>query len=372
MAGQARLISVDALLAAKATVQRFIDEASAALGEAEADAQRTLQWLRYDQVAHWQSQVRQRHDAVEMAKAELRRKQLTAIPEGPTAVDERRAVERAKKREDDARARVEHVRRWLIQLEREHTLFKGSAQGLADAIARDLPAALVRLDRMIASVLAYAATASGKGSVGVGGAAGGGAGVPALSGGALDEAIAKRFASLRRRSPGPATRAALVAGEPDFVARAGSIGGPPAGVLATLGVAADPPGAESLVAVEADALDGSMVVLERCVPSGPGDSGWFVGSAASGLGPPTVAGVRFGEFAARRPGLAELMSLPVGYLVVVMGAPGEVGEAGRMDGGAGAGGGGPSVEAVLDAEDRVVIGGAGGAGGVAGVGGVGG
>ncbi|MBL8757056.1 MAG: hypothetical protein JNK35_01350 [Phycisphaerae bacterium] len=359
---------MDALLAAKAAVQRFIEEASAALGEAEADAQRTLQWLRYDQVAHWQSQVRQRHDAVEMAKAELRRKQLTAIPEGPTAVDERRAVERAKKREDDARARVEHVRRWLIQLEREHTLFKGSAQGLAEAISRDLPAALVRLDRMTASVLAYAAMASGEGTVGVGEAAGRAPGAQTLSGGALDEAIARRFASLRRRSPGRATRAALVAGEPEFVARGGSIGGPPAGVLATLGVAADSPGAESLVAIEADALDGSMVVLERCEPSGPGDSGWFVGSAAPGLGPPTVAGVRYAEFAARRPGLAELMSLPVGYLVVVMGAPGAANEAGSEGGSAGSGGGGPSVEAVLDAEDRVVIGGTGGAGGAGGAG----
>jgi hypothetical protein len=365
MSGQARITSFDALREARSAVQRFIEEAAAALGEAEGDAQRTLAWLRFEQVGYWQGQVRQRHEAVEMAKAELRRKELTSIQESPSAVEERRAIDRARAREAEAHAKVQQVRRWLVQLEREHTLFKGSAQSLADMLARDLPAAIVRLDRMASSVEAYAAMNSGA----VLGA--GAAGVP-LAGpvvAAVDEETARRYASLRRRAPGPAARAATAASSPDFVARDERIEEPLGGLYSSLGLKPEALPPSDKVMVEADALESAMIVLARGREVVPGDSGWFIGSALPGVAPGAMAAVTVAELGAHRPGLMELLGLPRGYLVVVVGAGGGAkgrrrgdGESGNTSEGAGTGetgGAGASIEAVLDPDDRLVIGGTG-------------
>ncbi len=354
MSGQARITSFDALLEARFAVQRFIEEAAAALGEAEGDAQRTLQWLRFDQVGYWQGQARQRHEAVEMAKAELRRKELTSIQENPSAVDERRAIDRAKSREAEAHARVQHVKRWLIQLEREHTLFKGSAQSLADMLSRDLPAALVRLERMATSVEAYAAMNPGAG--GAGGAPSAVAPLVPLDAAALDAETARRYAALRRRAPGPATRAVLAPASPDFVAREAPIDGPPAGLFPTLGLSPEAVEPTDKVIVESDALDAAMIVLERTREPVPGDSGWFIGSALPNASPGTMAAVTVADLLAHRPGFVELLGLRRGYLVVVVGTGGRAisgSEAGETEAH------GASIEAVLDADDRLVIGGAG-------------
>lgn len=200
---QARISSLEALRDVKFALQRFIEDAASALTEVDGDGQRTEQWLRFEQVAYWQAQLRQRHDGVEAAKAEFRRKQLTAAPDTPTAIDERRRIERAKVKVDEAEEKLRHLKRWMTVMERERTLYKGQVNSLADALGRELPAAIVRLERMIAGVEAYASLTGGAPA-----SEGGSGGVSAARPIRDPVAAAARLAGLRRRSPGPASRAA--------------------------------------------------------------------------------------------------------------------------------------------------------------------
>ena len=69
MAKGARVSSIDVIRRFRATLCTFIEEASMALGEAQAEVQRTLWWLQHDQVRHWQRQIRRRSEKVAQAKS---------------------------------------------------------------------------------------------------------------------------------------------------------------------------------------------------------------------------------------------------------------------------------------------------------------
>ncbi len=335
---QARISSLDALREVKTAIQRFIEEAASAISEVEGDGQRTEQWLRYEQVGYWQAQVRRRHDAVEAAKSELRRKQLTAAPDTPTAIDERRAVDRARRRVDEAEETLKKLRRWMLVLEREFTLYKGQVQSLSEVLSRDLPSAIVRLDKMIAGIEAYASLVQGAPA-----AAAPAGSAPLETPAPPDSAApAPRLSALRRRSPGPSQRRATIASEigaSSVIPRPDGLDGPPSGVLAYLGIAGVPPPAQGLVIVEDGALDAPAFHLHRQVvvaEAAQADSGWYIGHASAALGPAGgLMGMSVSDLLTRRPGLSEVLELPPAWLVVVV-----------------AGG----IEAILNAEDTLVYG----------------
>ncbi|MBL9001363.1 MAG: hypothetical protein JNK25_09535 [Phycisphaerae bacterium] len=155
MSESARIHSFRALTDAKAALIKFADEASAALASMDADVQRVSGWLASDRPAFWKAEVRRREDAVNKARGEIERKRLVRAPEPASVVEERKAWERAKERLAQAQHRAEAVRRWAPRWEREAMMYKGSCQALSEAIHRDIPLALARLDKMLAALEAY-------------------------------------------------------------------------------------------------------------------------------------------------------------------------------------------------------------------------
>lgn len=325
---QARVTSIQALRDLRGALQRFIEEAAAAMSEADSEALNTAQWLRFERITFWQNQVRQRHDAVQAAKNEMARKKLTSFDNNPTAIDLRRAIERAQRREDEAQERVQRVKRWLPVLERETMLYKGGLQPLADAVARDLPAAMLRLERMVRSLEEYAAVAA----AGVSNAAQSPAGPRDLSATHPDSAAtAAAEAMLRRRTPRRAVRDSLELMAAGAGARAlggesaaSGLGGLAGGVLAETGAPAVMPAPADRVVVELGALGTASIYLERLADVSPGDSGWHIGAAAAAapaggaaIAPAAHMCVIAADVLARQPALAEILQLPPGYLVVL-------------------------------------------------------
>ncbi|MBS0196587.1 MAG: hypothetical protein JSR77_07500 [Planctomycetes bacterium] len=169
MSESARIHDFRALSDAKAALIKFVDEATAALASMDADVQRMSQWLSSDRPSHWKAEIRRREDAVNAAKAEIAKKQLSRAPEPASVVQERKALERAKLRLEDAQRRAENVRKWAPRWEREAMMYKGACQALSEALHRDIPLACARLDAMRNTLEAYARMAppseSGGGSV---------------------------------------------------------------------------------------------------------------------------------------------------------------------------------------------------------------
>ena len=149
--------SIDVIDRFRATLVGFVDAGKAALLEAESDLDRTILWLDRDRVPHWNRQIRKRQELLTRAKSELYRKQMQSSAKGGRAgdSDERKNLQRAERRLEEARARLQATRSWMRRLERERTLYKAAISPLASALDHDLPSAVALLRKMSENLEAY-------------------------------------------------------------------------------------------------------------------------------------------------------------------------------------------------------------------------
>lgn len=149
--------SIDVIDRFRATLVGFVDAGKAALLEAESDLDRTILWLDRDRVPHWNRQIRKRQELLTRAKSELYRKQMQSSAKGGRAgdSDERKNLQRAERRLEEARARLQATRSWMRRLERERTLYKAAISPLASALDHELPGAVALLRKMSENLEAY-------------------------------------------------------------------------------------------------------------------------------------------------------------------------------------------------------------------------
>jgi len=159
MAEYARVGSIDALRALRSGVLRFIEAAEQATFEVESEIQRTLEWLRRDQAAHWRGQVRRRTEDVRRARLALnRKKSLPAIgTRPPSTVEEEDALNLARRRLEEAEQKIQAVKVWAQRIEKKRTAYRGSLGPFLALTDGELPRAVRELDQMVASLDAYVA-----------------------------------------------------------------------------------------------------------------------------------------------------------------------------------------------------------------------
>lgn len=155
MSESARILATESMAEARAALAEYAESVERILAGVDADIQRVTQWLQQDRPAHWKHQVRAREDDVLKAKALIARKELTTAPGPADTVVERKALDRAKRRLDDARLRQEATRRWAPVFEREAMAYKGAAQQLRAMVSGQIPVGLARISRMMESVEQY-------------------------------------------------------------------------------------------------------------------------------------------------------------------------------------------------------------------------
>lgn len=343
MSGAARITNISALADAKAALARFAHECESALGELDTAALRVMQDLRQDRPAYWAGQVRIRSELLARARSDLLRKQVSSVQDNPSVVDERKALERAKQRLEEAQEKVKACKRWLGLLDREYTLFKGACSGLMDVLQRDMPRGQARLDQLVRAIESYQAVNPNdptleRAALGV-------AGSPDAA-----QAEGDVAAKLRTRSPSDMERLAAPPTGPaaDPAADGGRVRAPLDGrpgdgpILTALAMTPSPAWPESRAVVVGGCLDGRLVYLQRFEKVSPEDSGWFVGPVGDTLGagggsaagegtadqragPARAAGEGLlahtvADVLRRQPEWAEVLLLPVGYLVIASGA----------------------------------------------------
>jgi hypothetical protein len=155
LAESARILATESMAEARAALADFAATVDRILSGVDSDIQRMTQWLQQDRVAHWRREVRVRQDQVLQAKTALARKQFVAAPEPARAVEEHKAVERAKRRLEEAQRRQDATRRWAPVWERDAMAYKGPAHQLRDMISGQIPGALRRISSMMESVEGY-------------------------------------------------------------------------------------------------------------------------------------------------------------------------------------------------------------------------
>lgn len=156
MSTQARVTNVEVLRELRAALIVFANDCGNGLSDVDSDTQRVMHWLRSEAPMHWQRQVRERAELLTRAKSDLFRRQMTAIGDlPPGATDQKKALDVAKRRLEEAEEKLRNVKRWAMALEREFVVYKASVQSLGDAIGRDVPMAVARLDRMAGALEGY-------------------------------------------------------------------------------------------------------------------------------------------------------------------------------------------------------------------------
>ena len=160
MAGEANITDVAALDEFRRALIKFREEVGVAVAEADSEVKSTFVWLERDRMLHWRRMVPRLDEELVGAKSALYRKEMQTMGTGkrPSIIDEKKAVERAKRRAEDARDRLEKTRRWLATLDRDVSLFKGAMSPNATMIDRDLPDGILRLRNMALALEAYLAT----------------------------------------------------------------------------------------------------------------------------------------------------------------------------------------------------------------------
>ncbi|MBX9789851.1 MAG: hypothetical protein K2Y37_13120 [Pirellulales bacterium] len=157
MSRTARVQSIEALEQFRAALSIFTDQASQGLATVRSDAERFLNWLGHDQFKYWQHQIRVRDERLAEAKSDLHRCLAATIDphRTPSCHQEKKLVEQAKRRLEEAEEKLAAVRRWAAIVEEAILDFQAHAEPLAGALATDLPKAVTRLDRIVALLIEY-------------------------------------------------------------------------------------------------------------------------------------------------------------------------------------------------------------------------
>ena len=158
MTRSANLTSIEAIANLKAALVEFSASASDALVQLGIEARRPEAWIEQDRAHYWPRQVQRASDAVSEARLALQRCELTIDGSERSCYDERKALEKAKRRLNEAEAKVAAVRRWRVEIRKEIEAFEVQAAKLQQYLESDFSRGLAALDRMADALARYVQT----------------------------------------------------------------------------------------------------------------------------------------------------------------------------------------------------------------------
>jgi len=152
----ANVTSLDAVRGFRAVLVRFAADVEAAIVALELEARRPVEWVESDRSRYWPQQVRKASESVSEARLALERCEVRISSDDPKyCYDERKALERAKRRLQLAEEKTQAVRRWRMQLHKEFEEFQMQLARLKQYLEIDLAKAIAALDRIIAALDRY-------------------------------------------------------------------------------------------------------------------------------------------------------------------------------------------------------------------------
>jgi hypothetical protein len=155
---EANVTQVAALADFRAALAEFNSEVRRALTDIQLEVRRAMEWIHVDRPAYWRLEARRSGEALAHAKDELAHSR-TYKKVGdyiPACIEEKKAVDKAKRRLQLAEEKIEIVRHWMIASRHAVDEFQGPVQQLMGMLDGDIPRAIVLLERMSAALEQYA------------------------------------------------------------------------------------------------------------------------------------------------------------------------------------------------------------------------
>lgn len=153
----ANVTSLDALRDLRSALVQFGSDANDAVIMLILEARKATQWLLHDRALYWPEQVRRAQEWVVHARNDLDRCQLRyGSEDAPSCFDQKKVLEKAKRRLRVCEEKVRAVKKWSIAVRHELEEFEGELSKLTGWVETDLPRAVAALERMMRALDKYA------------------------------------------------------------------------------------------------------------------------------------------------------------------------------------------------------------------------
>jgi hypothetical protein len=159
MARSAHITSTEAVTALKAALLQFAADAQNALTALSLESRRPVDWIEQDRTLYWPREMRKASDRVAEARLELQRCELTISGEDRRAcIQEKKNLEKAKRRLELTEQRIAAVRRWKFEIRKAIEDFEVHLAKMTRYLENDVPIAAAELERMAQALEAYTRT----------------------------------------------------------------------------------------------------------------------------------------------------------------------------------------------------------------------
>jgi hypothetical protein len=156
MERSAHVTSVDAIREFRAALLQFGGEAEEAVVMLTLEARKAIHWLQQDRSRYWPEQVRRAQEWVVQARNELDRCQLHyGSEDAPSCFDQKKRLERAKRRLHFCEEKVKAVKRWIHTVRQELDDFHGELAKMNNWLETDVPRGAAALERMLRALDKY-------------------------------------------------------------------------------------------------------------------------------------------------------------------------------------------------------------------------
>ena len=154
MSAQARVTSVDALDAFRASLVIFVTKAREAVDTVRDRVRRTRNWLQHEQRIQWEGEIRRRQRALDQAVQELYSVRLTKMT-GAIAIREA-VVRKAKGAIEEAHTKLRNVKKWNQNFDAAADPLVKKLDGFREFLDHEMPDAITFLYRAREILDAYA------------------------------------------------------------------------------------------------------------------------------------------------------------------------------------------------------------------------
>jgi len=156
MSSSANVANIAAVRAVRQALRLFVEEVNSALITLDLEARRPIEWIEHDRTQYWPREMRKASDWVSEARLALQRCELTIdVDHRKTCYDEKKQLEKAKRRLHLSEDKIRAVKRWRLEVRKEVEEFQVQVAKLQRYLETDFERAIAQLDRMAQSLEKY-------------------------------------------------------------------------------------------------------------------------------------------------------------------------------------------------------------------------
>jgi len=146
MATNAKITSVDAIEAFRASLIIFLNKAHSALDQELDEIRRVRSWIQNDQRTRWENEVRKRARVLAQAEQELLSARMTKAADNLTL--QQMAVNKAKRALEEAEDKMRKVKLWTRDFDGAVEPLSKGLNSLRSTLDHDMPQAIAYLVEM--------------------------------------------------------------------------------------------------------------------------------------------------------------------------------------------------------------------------------